>query len=338
MPSRAIVAHAEAWPQAGAQGTSRGLVVMVGPTAVGKTAAAIDVAERIAGGGEIVSADSRLIYRGMNIGTAKPSQADRARVPHHLIDVTCPDQPWSLARFQGAAFAAIDDVRARGRLPLLVGGTGQYVRATVEGWTVPSGEPDLALRAELEAFAAAHGAGALHARLAERDPAAAAKIDPRNVRRAARALEYALTTGMPISGRQRKQPPPYPVLQIGLALARPLLYARIDARVDAMITAGLVEEVRSLAAHGYSWELPAMSGLGYKQIGQYLRGECNLPEAIRRIKAGTRRFVRRQAAWFRETDRRIEWFDAAETKPETLVNRIDAWQMQVRSSWPPLAR
>ncbi len=297
-------------------------MVILGPTAVGKSALAIRLAERLPDGGEIVSADSRLFYRGMDIGTAKPSPADRARVPHHLIDVAEPNEPWTLARFQQAAFAAIDAIQARGRTPLLVGGAGQYVRAIVEGWTVPAGEPDMHLRAELEEFAAQHGPAALHARLAERDPAAAARIDARNVRRVARALEYALATGEPISRQQRKQPPPYPALQIGLSLPRPALYARIDERVEAMIAAGLVEEVRGLAARGYAWDLPAMSGLGYRQIGQYLRGECDLPEAIRRIKSETRRFVRRQAAWFRPTDPAIHWTDAEQLDLEELVRLI----------------
>jgi tRNA dimethylallyltransferase len=193
---------------------------------------------------------------------------------------------------------------------------------------VPGGEPDLALRASLEAFAAEHGPAALHARLAERDPAAAARIDGRNVRRVARALEYALATGRPISGDQAKLAPVYPVLQIGLTLPRPALYARIDARVDAMMAAGLVEEVRALAARGYGWDLPAMSGLGYRQIGQYLRSECDLPEAVRRIKAETRRFVRRQAAWFRPTDPAIRWFDAAQLKTAELVDIIARWQKE----------
>jgi tRNA dimethylallyltransferase len=301
------------------------LGVIVGPTAVGKSALAIDLAERLPGGAEIVSADSRLFYRGMDIGTAKPTPAERARVPHHLIDVAEPDEPWTLARFQQAAFAAIDEIQGRGRLPLLVGGTGQYVRAVVEGWTVPGGRPDLQLRAELEGFAREHGHAALHARLAERDPEAARKIDPRNVRRVARALEFVLGSGKPISPQQGKQPLPYPILQIGLALARPALYARIDARVDAMMAAGLVDEVRALAKRGYSWDLPAMSGLGYRQIGQYLRGECDLPEAVRRIKAETRRFVRRQAAWFRRDDPAIRWFDAATFKVDELVPLIAAW-------------
>jgi tRNA dimethylallyltransferase len=303
-----------------------GLVVIVGPTAVGKSALAIRLAERLPEGGEIVSADSRLFYLGMDIGTAKPTPAERARVPHHLIDLAEPDEPWSLARFQGAAFAAIEEIQARGRLPLLVGGTGQYVRAIVEGWTVPAGEPDLKLRAELEAFAVQHGPAALHARLAEHDPSAAARIDERNVRRVARALEYTLATGEPISRHQRKRPPPYPVLQIGLSLPRPALYTRIDQRVEAMLAAGLVEEVRGLAEKGYSWDLPAMSGLGYRQIGQFLRGECDLAEATRRIKSETRRFVRRQAAWVRLDDPSIHWFDVAELRVDDLLKLIRAWQ------------
>jgi tRNA dimethylallyltransferase len=305
-----------------------GLVVILGPTAVGKSALAIDLARRLPSGGEIVSADSRLFYRGMDIGTAKPTLAERALVPHHLIDVADPDRPLTLAAFQQAAYDAIDQISARSRQPMLVGGTGQYVRAVVEGWTVPGGEPDLALRMQLEALAAAHGPATLHARLAARDPAAAARIDPRNVRRVARALEYALITGQPISQGQQKRPPPYPVLQIGLRLPRPALYARIDARVDAMMAAGLVEEVRALVAKGYAWDLPAMSGLGYRQTGQYLRGECDLPEAVRRIKAETRRFVRRQSGWFRPDDPAIRWFDVSQLKTEELVNIIVAWQKQ----------
>ena len=306
--------------------TQRGrLVAIVGPTAVGKSAIAIELGRRMAAGAEIISADSRLLYRGMDIGTAKPSAADRARVPHHLIDVTDPDQPWSLARFQRAAFAAIDEVQPR-RLPLLVGGTGQYVRAVVQGWTVPRGEPDVSLRAELEAYAAEHGAAALHHQLADRDPVAARRIDPRNVRRVARALEFALTTGTPISEHQRQEAPPYSILQIGLTLNRSVLYARIDARADAMIAAGLVEEARALAAKGYSWDLPAMSALGYKQVGQHLRGEFSLADAIRRMKAATRRFVRRQAAWFRPDDRRMVWHNADTLVVEALVREIDDWR------------
>ena len=284
------------------------LVVLVGPTAAGKTAAAIELAEILRA--EIVSADSRYLYRGLDIGTAKPTAAELARVPHHLIDVTTPDQPWSLSQYQAAAYAAIEDIRARGRLPLLVGGTGQYVRALIEGWKAPPGAPDGGQRAELERMLAAEGLPALAQRLAALDPESAASVDLRNPRRVIRALEVVLTTGESFAAQRRKQPPPYRCLLLGLARPRPDLYARIDARVDAMLTAGLVAEVERLVGLGYGWELPAMSALGYRQIGEYLRGECDLAEAVVRIKRATRQFVRHQANWFKPTDPLICWFPA----------------------------
>jgi len=296
------------------------LIVLVGPTAAGKTATAIALAERL--GAEIVSADSRYLYRGMDIGTAKPSLAERARVPHHLIDVTTPDQTWTLTQFQSAALAALAAIHARGKWPLLVGGTGQYIRAITEGWQVPPGSPSSELRAELEANLARDGVGALAVRLWEVDPASAARVDVRNPRRVIRALEVALTTGESFVSQRRRAAPPFSVTTIGLTLRRPELYARIDARVDAMLRAGLVEEARGLAAQGYGWDLPALSALGYKQIGQYLRGECSLDEAVRRIKSATRQFVRRQANWFKPTDPAILWFDAARTGVEEIIAYI----------------
>jgi tRNA dimethylallyltransferase len=292
------------------------VIVIVGPTAVGKTALAIVLAGRL--GAEIVSADSRYLYRGMDIGTAKPSPEERARVPHHLIDVTTPDRPWTLAQFQAAALAAIESIRARGKLPLLVGGTGQYVRAITEGWQVPPGAPSSELRAELEATLARDGVGALADRLRAVDPDSAARVDLRNPRRVIRALEVALTTGRSFVSQRRRAAPPFPILTIGLTLPRLELYARIDARVESMLRAGLVEEVRGLVAQGYSWDLPAMSALGYRQIGQYLRGECDLPEAVRRIKSATRQFVRRQANWFKPSDPAIQWFDVTRTNVEGI--------------------
>ena len=292
------------------------LLVLVGPTAVGKTAFAIELAQRL--GGEIVSADSRCLYTGMDIGTAKPTPAERVQAPHHLIDVTTPDRPWTLAQFQAAACAAIQAIQGRGRWALLAGGTGQYIRAVVEGWQMPPGEPDGALRAELEAQLAREGVGALAARLQSVDPESAARIDLRNPRRVVRALEVALNTGASFVAQRRKAAPPFTSRLFGLTRPRPELYARIDARVEAMLAAGLVEEVKALAAQGYGWDLPAMSALGYKQIGQYLRGECDLPEAVRRIKQATRLFVRRQANWFKPTDPGIRWFDAGKITPEAI--------------------
>jgi tRNA dimethylallyltransferase len=296
------------------------LLVLVGPTAVGKTVLAIELAERL--GGEIVSADSRCLYRGMNIGTAKPSLAEQARVPHHLLDVTTPNRPWTLSQYQAAALEAIAGIQARGRRPLLVGGTGQYIRAVVEGWQAPPGDPDGALRAELEAALSREGVGALAARLQGVDPASAARIDLRNPRRVVRALEVALATGQSFVAQRRRVAPPFTSLILGLTRPRPELYARIDARVDAMMAAGLEAEVRGLAAQGYGWNLPAMSALGYRQMGGYLRGESDLAEAVGRIKRDTRVFVRRQANWFKPNDPAIRWFDAGQTTAADMAAAV----------------
>lgn len=289
------------------------LLVIVGPTAVGKTALAIDLAQRFEG--EIVSADSRQIYRGMDIGTAKPTRQEQSLAPHHLIDIVAPDESYTLAQFQSDAYAAIDDILARGKLPFLVGGTGLYVRAVVEGLRIPRVAPNEELRAQL----AAQDRLALYERLRELDPDAAARIDPRNVRRTVRALEVCLVTGERFSELGRASPPPYCITQIGLTTNRLELVARIDARVDRMLEQGLVAEVKALVRQGYSWDLPSMSGLGYREIGAYLRGEVSLDEAAMKIKRDTRDFVRRQYAWFRVKDERIRWFDVRE------AGEIDRW-------------
>jgi len=296
------------------------LVVIVGPTAVGKTHLALRLAGEV--GAEIVSADSRQVYRGMDVGTDKPTAEERQRVPHHLVDIVNPDEEFTLARYQDLAYAAIDDVLARGKVPFLVGGTGLYIKAVMEGWNIPRVRPNEALRTELYQEAEVKGGEALHARLHQVDPVAAEKIDPRNVRRVIRALEVYLETGRPISELQRRRPPPYRVLQIGLTMARAALYRRIDQRVDRMIERGLVEEVRGLVEQGYGYELPAMSGLGYRQIGCYLRGEISLEEAIRLIKRDTRRFVRQQYNWFRLDDEGIRWFQALDDPYERIKGVI----------------
>ncbi len=296
------------------------MVVIVGPTAVGKTRLAL----RLAGGlgAEIVSADSRQVYRGMDIGTDKPTAEERQRVPHHLVDIVDPDEEFTLARYQDIAYAAIDDMLTRDRVPLLVGGTGLYIKAVVEGWSIPRVRPNEALRAELYREAEVEGGMALHDRLRQVDPVAAEKIDWRNVRRVIRALEVYLETGRPISELQRRKPPPYRVLQIGLTMERAALYQRIDQRVDRMIERGLVEEVRGLVEQGYGYELPAMSGLGYRQVGCYLRGEISLEEAIRLIKRDTRRFVRQQYDWFRLDDEGIHWFQVLDDPYERIKGVI----------------
>jgi tRNA dimethylallyltransferase len=305
------------------------LLVIVGPTAVGKTALSLYLAERL--DGEVISADSRLFYRGMDIGTAKPTAAEMARVPHHLIDIADPDETIGLAQFIAMARAAIDDVHTRGRLPMLVGGTGQYIRAIVRGWHPPAVPPDPALRTELEAYAEEEGKEALHSRLADLDPQAANRIDYRNVRRVVRALEVCLATGRPFSAQRSRTPPPYRILQIGLTMEREVLYRRIDQRVDAMMEAGLPDEVRGLVKRGYSWDLPAMSGLGYAQFRPYFAGRASLEEVAAEIKRETRRFVRHQYNWFRPKNPRIRWFDVTEYDPREILALVRAWLQEGRT-------
>ena len=301
------------------------VIALVGPTAVGKTALALRLASEFAL--EVVSADSRQVYRYMDIGTAKPTAQEQALVRHHLIDVVRPDEPFTLAQYQQMAYAAIHDIQGRQRLPLLVGGTGLYVKAVLEGLSIPHVEPNAHLREELLNEAATRGYQALHDRLRQVDPVAAERIDARNVRRVVRALEVCYLLGQPISSVQRAAPPPYRILRVGLTMPRELLYQRIDERVEQMLAAGLVEEVRSLVARGYHYSLPAMSGLGYRQMGMYLRGEVSLDEAVLLIKRHTRRFVRQQSNWFRSDDPAIQWFDVRDPslpEREALIKSIVA--------------
>ncbi|MFQ5921715.1 MAG: tRNA (adenosine(37)-N6)-dimethylallyltransferase MiaA [Anaerolineales bacterium] len=299
------------------------LVAIIGPTAVGKTELAIAVAESLEA--EIVSADSRLLYRGMDIGTAKPSLQQLARVPHYLIDIAEPEETWSLARFKRAADETIAQVQERGRLPLLVGGTGQYVTAILEGWLPPPKAPDNSIRSTFESLAAEHGPQVLHAKLEEVDPATAQEIDPSNVRRVVRALEVYELTGTPLSKQRRASPPDYRILRLGLHLPRPELYARIDQRIDQMLERGLVDEVQALLDRGIELDHPPMSGIGYRQIGEYLRGERTLEEAVAELRRLTRQFVRRQANWFKADDPRIEWNEVSEGLTGRLIDRIRHW-------------
>jgi len=317
-------------PSAAERGDPPDTVFLVGPTGTGKSALALVLAPRI--GGEIVSADSRLLYRGLDIGTDKPTPEMRSRVPHHLIDVTDPDRPWSLAEFQAAARACIDDIRGRGRLPLCVGGTGQYVYALVEGWIIPPAVPASDLRKKLEARAAVEGPAALYAELEKADPAAAARIDPRNLRRVVRALEVVLSTGKPFSTQRRRGAAGFHPLRIGLQLPRPELYSRVDARIEAMLAAGWIDEVRTLLSGGYSPDLPAFSALGYSQIARHLKGELTLDECRIEIRRATRRLIRHQANWFRSDDPDIHWLtpcpDAEARALEIIRNAIPDWNIR----------
>jgi tRNA dimethylallyltransferase len=272
--------------------------------------------------GEIVSADSRLFYRGMDIGTAKPTPEELRSVPHHLIDVADPGTTWSLALFQQAAAASIAAIHARGHLPMLVGGTGQYIHAVTHGWTPPVTSPDAHLRAELEAQADEKGYLALHSELKKLDPAAAEKIDPRNVRRTIRALEVIRLTGRKFSEQRGKTVSPYRLLTIGLTRPRPELYARVDARIESMFAAGLLDEVQRLLDSGCSPELPTMSAIGYRECLDVLAGRMDVEQAKIEMRRLTRIFVRRQANWFKLEDPSIHWFEAGRMQVDDIEEII----------------
>ena len=295
------------------------LVAIVGPTAVGKSRLAVDIAQKL--GGEIVGADSRQVYRYMDVGTAKPRSAERDLVPHHLIDIIDPDQDFNLARYQELAYRAIGDIQGRGKLPLLVGGSGLYVWSMVEGWRIPRVSPNSKLRQEMEDRAAREGVDGLYRELRGLDPVAASGIDSRNVRRVIRALEVCLGTGKTYSSLQKKRPR-FSTLTVGLTTGRKDLYYRIDRRVEAMMEGGLVEEVQGLARKGYNFNLPSMSGIGYRQIGIYLRGEVGLKVAMEQIKLDSHRFARSQYAWFKPSDERIHWFGRADSRAEEIARMI----------------
>ncbi len=298
------------------------LVVIVGPTGVGKSRYALFLATKYHG--EIIGADSRQIYRDMDIGTAKPTQQDQAQVPHHLVGIINPDKDFSLAEYRQLAEKVIADIHRRQKLPFLVGGTGQYISAVLEGWQIPEVAPNTGFRQDLEAKAANGQSGTLYEELGQLDPEAARKIDPRNVRRVIRALEVIKATGSPFSQQQRKKPPDYRVMLIGLTTERKELYRRVDARIEEMISAGLTGEVKRLLDKGYSPELPAMSGIGYRQITSYLRGEMTLPAAIENIRVETHRFIRHQYNWFRLNDDRITWLNVEDIDIEDqLTSALD---------------
>lgn len=288
------------------------LAVITGPTAIGKTEIAMAVAKSL--NGEIVSADSMQVYRHMDIGTAKPGPEERREVPHHMIDVVDPDEPFSVARFQEGAREAIIRIREKGRLPLLVGGTGLYIRAVADNLMFPDKGEDQGLREALKREAMEKGSEYLYAKLLNVDPDGAKTIHPNDVRRIIRALEVYHLTDRPISELQKLRGQPhssYNLAMVGLRCNRDSLYARIDARVDRMIELGLVAEVKHLVDMGYGDCIISMQALGYKEIIRHLRSEITLDEAVRIIKRDTRHYAKRQFTWFKK-DPRIEWVDLDE--------------------------
>ncbi len=299
------------------------VLALVGPTAVGKTEWAIRLCQHLSG--EVVSLDSRQMYRGMDIGTAKPTPAERAKARHHLIDIADPDRSSSLAEVQALAYAAIDDIAEGGGLPILAGGTGQYFRAVVEGWEIPRVPPDPDLRTALVERAGREGRAAIHAELAAVDPLSAARIDPRNLRRVVRALEVYHHAGEPISAIQGRSAPAYDFRLAGLRRERKALYRRIDQRVADMFERGLEDEVRRLIDRGYGFDLPALSAVGYREWRAYFEGEIDREEVRRQIERNTRKLVRSQGAWFSDDDPRLRWFDLDDRSTGELLEAILGW-------------
>lgn len=288
------------------------LIILTGPTAAGKTKASIGLAKSL--GGEIISADSMQVYRGMDIGSAKISTSEMEGIPHHLIDVLEPEEEFNVVRFQQLARAALEEIYAHGHIPIVVGGTGFYIQALLYDIDFTEHESDPAYRKELEDFAEEYGAEALHALLAERDPKAAQEIHANNIKRVIRALEFYHQTGMLISKhneRERAKTSPYQFIYFVLTDDRELLYHRIEERIDQMLADGLIEEVQKLQERGCTRDMVSMQGLGYKEILAYLEGECTLEEAVYTLKRDTRHFAKRQLTWFRR-ERDVIWVDKQE--------------------------
>ena len=297
------------------------LLGIVGPTGIGKSYMGIQLAQSLRG--EIVNADSRQVYRFMDIGTAKPTPQERAIVPHHVFDVVSPNENFSLAQYQQLAVRAVEDIQQRGKLPIVVGGSGQYVWAVLEGWGIPQVAPNPEFRQGLEERADMGEGDKLHEELRSVDPESAQRIDPRNVRRTIRALEVFNETETPFSRLQRKEAPPSDIFVIGLTADREELYRRIDLRVDRMIEQGLVDEVKRMMSRGFDFNMPALSTIGYRQIGQFLRDELTLPGAIQQIKFETHRLARQQYTWFRLEDTRIHWFDIQRTTDSQIMGPLN---------------
>ncbi|MDO9121884.1 MAG: tRNA (adenosine(37)-N6)-dimethylallyltransferase MiaA [Anaerolineaceae bacterium] len=304
------------------------VLVLVGPTAVGKTELAIRLAEKLEG--EIVSADSRLLYCGMDIGTAKPTKNEMARAQHHMIDLAEPNDIWSLATFQQKMLATIEDIQSRGKLPIVAGGTGQYIRSLMEGWIIPTVLPDPRLREVLEQFGREIGAAELHRRLTLIDPNASAKMDANNLRRSIRALEVIFTTGELFSTQKDKQPPDLDFKIIGLSRPREELYSRVDLRIEAMFETGFVDEVKNLLDKGYNQDLPTLSAIGYREVIQFLNGDITLEETKVQMRKKTREFIRRQANWFKPNDPNIEWHAMTPDPLDEVMQSILSWQAGIK--------
>ena len=298
------------------------LLILTGPTAVGKTALSIQAAKQW--NGEIISADSMQVYRYMDIGSAKVTEDEMDGIPHHLISVLQPDEPFHVVRFKEMALKAMEEIYSRGRLPIVTGGTGFYIQALLYDIDFTENNADTEYRRHLEALAAERGAEFLHDMLKARDPQAAEEIHAHNVKRVIRALEFYEKTGTPISvhnKQERERESPYQFAYVVLTRDRGELYRRIDLRVDQMMGAGLLEEVKGLRDRGYTRDLVSMQGLGYKELLSYLDGECSLSEAVRIIKRDTRHFAKRQLTWFRR-ERQTDWISMDGKTDEEILKEL----------------
>lgn len=300
------------------------LIVICGPTASGKTALSLQIARDFEG--EIVSADSRQIYRKMDIGTDKISIKIRHEIPHHLVDIRDPDQTFTMADFKREAIAAINSILRRGRFPIICGGTGLYISSVVENYDLPKAPPNQKIRDEIQTEYEKGGAEHLYQMLVDFDPTAAAKIHPNNVRFVARALEIVLQTRAPI--QKRRGQAIYHVFKVGIDWPREVLYERINRRVDEQIEEGLLNEIKTLLSEGYDENLPSMSGLGYKEYFPYLHGQRPLDECKEELKQNTRNFAKRQLTWFRK-DEEIFWISPHEY--ETIIKDEHARPLQSTS-------
>jgi tRNA dimethylallyltransferase len=307
------------------------LIVIVGPTGSGKSNLGLRLARRF--DAEIVGADSRQLFRYLDIGTAKPTIQERAEIPHHLIDITEPGLDYNLADYQGLVYRTIGGIQSRGRLPILVGGSGQYIWSALEGWQIPRVQPNAALRQTLEKRARDEGGETLYLELQNLDPLAATRIDSHNIRRVIRALEIHESKKGSVDQLPAKATPPYRMLMIGLTADRETLYRRIDSRVDKMIENGLVEEAQSVLAMGFPADAPGLNSIGYKETVSYLKGELDLKEMTDRVKAESHRLVRHQYNWFRLEDKRIHWLDISAEYFNQAVELVAGFLKEKRSEY-----
>jgi tRNA dimethylallyltransferase len=298
------------------------IVVLVGPTAVGKSRLAMTLAEEF--DAEIISADSRQVYRYMDIGTAKPSGEERARIKHHMIDLVEPNDTYSARRFTEEGTRVLAAIANRGKLALVVGGTGFYIRGLLDGMSIPRVSPNAELRIRLRDEAAAHGPEVLHARLAGRDPVSAARIHPNNLPRLVRALEIVEQLGTPVPTALPTAA--LPALFLGLTMERSDMYTAADIRVRAQVDAGLLDEAHNLLSMGYPRECPALTGFGYREMIAFIDGRCDLPTAIAGYQGATRRYIRRQYTWF-NADPRIQWLDAR-SQQDRALSLVDGYLRQ----------